>query len=136
MKVVILCGGKAIRLRKETEFQPKPMLPIGRQPILQHVMKIYAHYRHPLLWLQGGDDSRVFFAICLWDTCDTALKLGHASGMRFHDRHDEEDWTVTSERWDTGHRIKVIQKSQSRRNLSAHLRRRVADIDISESIRC
>jgi hypothetical protein len=29
MKVVILCGGKGTRLREETEFRPKPMVPIG-----------------------------------------------------------------------------------------------------------
>ena len=30
MKVVILCGGLGTRLREETEFRPKPMVPIGR----------------------------------------------------------------------------------------------------------
>ena len=44
MKVVILCGGKGTRLREETEFRPKPMLPIGERPILWHIMKTYAHY--------------------------------------------------------------------------------------------
>jgi len=33
MKVVILCGGQGTRLREETEFRPKPMLPIGSRPI-------------------------------------------------------------------------------------------------------
>lgn len=28
MKVVILCGGRGTRLREETEFRPKPMVPI------------------------------------------------------------------------------------------------------------
>ncbi len=32
MKVVILCGGKGSRLREETEFRPKPLLPIGNRP--------------------------------------------------------------------------------------------------------
>ena len=42
MKVVILCGGKGTRLREETEYRPKPMMPIGERPILWHIMKIYA----------------------------------------------------------------------------------------------
>src|SRR5271163_675516 len=46
MKVVILCGGKGTRLREETEFRPKPMVPVGTQPILWHIMKSYAHYGH------------------------------------------------------------------------------------------
>ena len=43
MKVVILCGGLGTRLREETEFRPKPMVPIGNRPILWHIMKFYAH---------------------------------------------------------------------------------------------
>ena len=39
MKVVILCGGKGTRLREETEYRPKPMVPIGGKPILWHIMK-------------------------------------------------------------------------------------------------
>lgn len=44
MKVVILCGGIGYRLKEETEFKPKPMVGIGNQPILWHIMKIYAHF--------------------------------------------------------------------------------------------
>lgn len=39
--VVILCGGKGIRIRQLTEKIPKPLLKIGDKPILGHVMKIY-----------------------------------------------------------------------------------------------
>ncbi|MDR0352141.1 MAG: NTP transferase domain-containing protein, partial [Opitutaceae bacterium] len=46
MKVVILCGGKGTRLREETEYRPKPMVPVGGRPILWHIMKTYAHYGH------------------------------------------------------------------------------------------
>ncbi len=41
---MILAGGLGTRLREETEFRPKPMVPIGGKPILWHIMKIYAHY--------------------------------------------------------------------------------------------
>ncbi len=44
MKTVILCGGRGYRLKEETEFKPKPMVEIGGQPILWHIMNIYAHY--------------------------------------------------------------------------------------------
>jgi glucose-1-phosphate cytidylyltransferase len=46
MKVVLLAGGLGTRLREETEFRPKPMIPIGSQPILWHIMKTFAHYKH------------------------------------------------------------------------------------------
>ena len=42
--VIILCGGRGMRLLEETEFRPKPMVEIGGKPILWHIMKIYAHY--------------------------------------------------------------------------------------------
>jgi len=42
MKVIILCGGTGTRLKEETEFKPKPMVYVGNQPIIWHIMKIYA----------------------------------------------------------------------------------------------
>lgn len=44
MKTIILCGGIGTRLKEETEFKPKPMVFIGDQPIIWHIMKIYAYY--------------------------------------------------------------------------------------------
>ena len=44
MKVIILCGGYGTRLKEETEFKPKPMVFVGNQPILWHIMKHYAHH--------------------------------------------------------------------------------------------
>jgi glucose-1-phosphate cytidylyltransferase len=42
MKVVILAGGKGMRLAEETSLRPKPMVEIGGKPILWHIMRIYA----------------------------------------------------------------------------------------------
>ena len=41
MKAVILCGGLGTRFSEETKFKPKPMIKIGKFPILFHIMKIY-----------------------------------------------------------------------------------------------
>jgi glucose-1-phosphate cytidylyltransferase len=46
MKVAILAGGVGTRLVEETEVKPKPMVEIGGQPILWHIMKHYAHFGH------------------------------------------------------------------------------------------
>jgi len=40
--VAILAGGLGTRLQEETTVKPKPMVEIGGQPILWHIMKIYA----------------------------------------------------------------------------------------------
>ena len=46
MKVAILAGGVGTRLAEETEIKPKPMVEIGGQPILWHIMSHYARYGH------------------------------------------------------------------------------------------
>ena len=44
MQTVILCGGTGTRLREQTEFIPKPLVPIGGKPLIWHIMMIYSHY--------------------------------------------------------------------------------------------
>lgn len=117
MKVVILCGGKGTRLREETEFRPKPMVPIGNRPILWHIMKYYAHFGHKEFILclgYKGDMIKDYFRNYLWNTCDITLSLGREPATRFHSRHDEEDWSVTladtGENSMTAYRIRMIER--------------------------
>lgn len=98
MKVVILCGGLGTRLREETEFRPKPMVPIGGRPILWHIMKYYAHFGHKDFILCLGYKGEVikdYFRNYHWNTSDVTLKLGRNPQITYHSTHDEEDWTVT-----------------------------------------
>tara|TARA_B110000259_G_scaffold118796_1_gene135109 strand:+ start:523 stop:1224 length:702 start_codon:yes stop_codon:yes gene_type:complete len=44
LKIVILCGGLGSRLSEETKKKPKPMVKIGKDPILLHIMRIYLKY--------------------------------------------------------------------------------------------
>jgi glucose-1-phosphate cytidylyltransferase len=46
MKVVIFCGGLGVRMGEATERIPKPMITVGNQPILWHIMKWYASWGH------------------------------------------------------------------------------------------
>jgi glucose-1-phosphate cytidylyltransferase len=46
MKVVLFCGGLGTRLRDYSETIPKPMVPIGSQPILWHIMQYYSYFGH------------------------------------------------------------------------------------------
>jgi glucose-1-phosphate cytidylyltransferase len=117
MKVIILCGGKGTRLREETEFRPKPMVPIGNRPILWHIMKTYAHYGHEEFILclgYKGEMIKDYFRNYLWNTCDTTMLLGRTPAVQFHNRHDEEDWSVTladtGENSMTAYRIKLVEK--------------------------
>ena len=44
MKTVILAGGLGSRLSEETKKIPKPMVKIGKDPILLHILRIYNRY--------------------------------------------------------------------------------------------
>jgi glucose-1-phosphate cytidylyltransferase len=117
MKVVILCGGRGTRLREETEYRPKPMVPIGNRPVVWHIMKTYAHHGHRdfILCLgYKGEMIKDYFRNYLWNTCDTTLSLGRNPSIEFHTSHEEEDWRVTladtGEGAMTAYRVRQIQK--------------------------
>ncbi len=44
MKVVILAGGFGTRISEESYLRPKPMIGIGGQPIIWHIMKYYSAF--------------------------------------------------------------------------------------------
>ncbi len=44
MKVIILAGGLGTRISEETSDKPKPMVSIGGEPMLWHVMSIFAEH--------------------------------------------------------------------------------------------
>ena len=65
MKVVILAGGYGTRLSEETRVRPKPMVEIGKHPILWHIMKIYsAHGLNDFIICLGykGEIIKKYFA--------------------------------------------------------------------------
>ena len=59
MKVIILAGGWGTRLGRQTEEIPKPMVNIGNQPILWHIMKIYSHFGYNDFILSLGGKAHV-----------------------------------------------------------------------------
>lgn len=54
MQTVILCGGKGTRAYPHTEIVPKPLLLVDGQPILGHVLEIYARQGHTDFILSAG----------------------------------------------------------------------------------
>ncbi len=54
MKTIILAGGFGTRFSEETEKIPKPMIKIGNDPILIHIMNIYAKYEYTDFYLALG----------------------------------------------------------------------------------
>jgi glucose-1-phosphate cytidylyltransferase len=60
MKVIILAGGLGSRLSELTKSVPKPMVKIGRTPIVVHIMKHYIKYGFNEFILATGYKSFVF----------------------------------------------------------------------------
>lgn len=98
MKTVILCGGYGTRIRDVADDIPKPMIPVGRYPILWHIMKYYASFGHKEFILCLGYKSQVikdFFLNYEAHTKDFTITLGRRGTLEFHTDHDESDWKVT-----------------------------------------
>ena len=98
MKTVILCGGQGTRLREETEFRPKPMVPVGERPILWHIMKIYARYGFKDFVLCLGYKGWIikeFFLNYNAKVSDISLQLGRKDSIEYHSKNDEADWNIT-----------------------------------------
>lgn len=98
MKVALLAGGLGTRLREETEFRPKPMVPIGGRPILWHIMKTYAHYDHQdFVVCTGyrGDVIRQYFRDFETMNLDFTIKIGAQSVLTTHGALEEDGWSVT-----------------------------------------
>lgn len=53
MKAVILAGGIGTRLQPYTTFLPKPMLPLGGRPLLEHMIE----------WLVGGGVTDIVLCV-------------------------------------------------------------------------
>jgi len=98
LKVVILCGGYGTRIRDVSEDIPKPMIPIGRYPILWHIMKYYScfNFNEFVLCLgYKGLTIKDFFLNYETQTKDFTIELGQRDEIEFHTEHDESDWAVT-----------------------------------------
>lgn len=116
-KVVILCGGRGIRLREETDVRPKPLVEIGGRPILWHIMKLYAAAgcREFILCLgYKGYQIKDYFLNYESRVNDLTLRLGRAPSCEFHSTHPEEGWVVTlaetGETTETGARLRRVRR--------------------------
>ncbi len=113
MKVVILCGGLGTRLREETEYRPKPMVPVGGRPILWHIMKIYSHYGiNDFVICLGykGYMIKEYFANYFLHNSDVTIDA-RGNSTEYH-QTQAEPWRVTlvdtGEQTQTGGRLKRV----------------------------
>ncbi len=114
MKVVILAGGFGTRITEESHLKPKPMIEIGEQPILWHIMKYYSQFGFNDFVICLGYKQYVvkeYFADYFLHTSDITFDLAN-NQMEVHNNY-AEPWKVTlvdtGLHTMTGGRIKRIQ---------------------------
>lgn len=141
MKVVILAGGFGTRISEESQFKPKPMIDIGGQPILWHIMKEYSYYGFDEFIICAGYKQQVikqWFADFFLRNSDISFDYReNKNEMIVHETH-LEPWKVTvvdtGLNTMTGGRIKRIQKYVGDEPFMMTYGDGVCDVDISKLV--
>ena len=95
--VFILCGGLGTRFREETEFRPKPMIPIGTRPILWHIMRKYASHgfkRFVLCLGYKAEAIKGYFLDYASMNSDFTVEL-KTNRTTVHSVDHDQEWAVT-----------------------------------------
>lgn len=116
MKVVILAGGYGTRISEESHLRPKPMIEIGEQPILWHIMRYYSSYGfNDFIICCGyrGYMIKEYFAEYFLRNSDVTFDFTDGGSMHIH-QSVSEPWKVTlvdtGRNVQTGGRIKRIER--------------------------
>jgi glucose-1-phosphate cytidylyltransferase len=114
MKTIILAGGFGTRLAEETEIRPKPLVEIGPQPILWHIMKHYSHYGFNEFFIALGYKGEMIKKYILdYSTLNGMLTVDMQTGKVIFDKPTYEPWMVhlvdTGANSNTGGRVKRMQ---------------------------
>ena len=135
MKTVILAGGLGTRMQELTRLVPKPMVEIGSQPILWHIMKIYAHFRVRQFCVAlgyRGDIVKEYFANYRMRANSVRVHLG-SGAVELHG-FDHEDWVLdlveTGASTQTGGRVAKLRHHVGERPFFLTYGDGVADVDL------
>jgi len=141
MKVVILAGGLGTRISEESHLRPKPMIEIGGNPILWHIMKIYSHYgfnEFVICLGYKGYMIKEYFADYYLHTSDVTFDFTENNRMTIHN-NVSEPWKVTlvdtGLNAQTGARIKRIQKYIGNEPFLLTYGDGVSDVNITELVK-
>ena len=116
MKAVILAGGLGTRISEESHLKPKPMITIGEQPILWHIMKYYSSfgfYDFVICCGYKGHIIKEYFADYYLYRSDVTFDFSAENQMTIH-QNVAEPWRVTlvdtGLNTQTGGRVKRVRK--------------------------
>lgn len=114
-KVVIFAGGEGTRLSELTGMIPKPLVPIGPDPVMVHIMRHFyrAGYREFIIAVgYMSDEFKRYFR-------DYGFRKRNVTYTKttseIHHSDEVEDWTVhiieTGEKSDTGKRLDAVREA-------------------------
>jgi glucose-1-phosphate cytidylyltransferase len=140
IKAVFLAGGQGTRLSEETLLRPKPMVEIGDQPLLWHLLKIYSSHGINDFVVCAGYKSymiKEYFINYVLHTSDITVDV-RQNQVECH-RKASEPWRITIV--DTGHdtltggRLKRVRPYIGEGTFLMTYGDGLADIDISASLK-
>jgi len=111
MKCIILAGGMGTRISEESGDRPKPMVEIGRKPVLWHVMRIYsAHGIRDFIICTGlkGHVIKEYFANYFLHMSDVTSDIWFADGEmnRLYRDYRGTDYTALREKYEPGYSLR------------------------------
>ena len=96
MKVIILAGGFGSRLAEYTEVTPKPMVRIGSQPIIWHIMRHYAYFGYNEFILALGYKAEIIKEYFLnYKTLSSDFTIDMESESISYHKQTDFNWKVT-----------------------------------------
>lgn len=141
MKVVILAGGLGTRISEESHLRPKPMIEIGGNPILWHIMKYYSYYGYNEFVICCGYKGYIikeYFADYYLHRSDVTFDFSAENKMIIHN-NIAEPWKVTiidtGLNTQTGGRIKKIQPYIGNESFMLTYGDGVSDVDLKKLVR-
>jgi glucose-1-phosphate cytidylyltransferase len=139
MKAVILAGGAGTRLAEETAQLPKPMIRIGSEPVLWHVMKAYecAGITDFVICLgYKGEAIKQYFRDYRSVHCD--LTVDTATGETVFHGAPREEWKValvdTGAATETGGRFLRVRDRVQGQTFAATYGDSLLDVDVQAAI--
>lgn len=141
MKVVILAGGFGTRISEESQFKPKPMIEIGGQPILWHIMKWYSKFGfNDFIICAGYKQHKIkeYFANYYLYNSDATFDFSAGGNIIVHSDHTE-DWKVTVVDTGlttmTGGRIKRVKDYIGNETFLMTYGDGISDVDVSDVVK-
>lgn len=138
--VVILCGGQGTRIREASEKLPKPLINIGSQPVLWHIMKLYGHHgfrRFVLCLGYKAWDIKEYFLKYEEMMSDLTLHMGEGR-REFLQRESLDDWEVslvdTGMDTGTGGRLALVSDLLDTDYFMVTYGDGVADVDVASQL--